>query len=70
MDAIAAAVTLIGQQQTLTRIESTYGMIRRDQQMDHALVDLVSTEASSGTLYTDAGRVVSPVVGAQLDAVA
>jgi hypothetical protein len=70
MDAIAAAVALMGQQQSLTRIEAAYGMMRKEQQMDRALVDLVSAEASSGTLYTDAGRVVSPVVGAQLDAVA
>jgi hypothetical protein len=70
MDAIATAVALIGQQQTLTRLEAAYGMIRRDQAVDRAMVELISAESSSGTLYTDAGRVVSPVVATQMDALA
>ncbi len=70
MDATLSAVALIGQQQALQQLNVELAMVRRDQESDQALVDLIQTAVSSGPTYGSSGNTKSASVGTVLNALA
>ncbi|MCG8527654.1 MAG: hypothetical protein MI748_14835 [Opitutales bacterium] len=70
MDAITAAVALISEQAMMERLDATMRIIKSNEQATRGLVDMITSSASSGTLYSPSGFVSQESVGQKLDTVA
>jgi len=70
MDGITAAVGLIAQEASLERLHAVVGMMKQSEEATQGLVDMIVSNASSGTLYSKEGAVSSNAVGSNLNQLA
>ncbi len=61
---------LVQQQQALQQLNVELAMVRRDQESDQAIVDLIQSMVSSGPVYGASGKTNSASVGSMLNALA
>ena len=67
MDAITAAVALIGEQMAVQRLNATVDIFKQKQETDQGIIDLVSSSAEAGTLYDNGGSVQAAAVATALN---
>lgn len=70
MDATLSAVALIGQQQAMQQLSMELAMVRRDQESDQAIVELIQSMVSSGPTYGSSGQTTNGAVGTMINALA
>lgn len=70
MDATLSAVAMIGQQQAMQQLSMELAIVRRDQESDQAIVDMIQSMVSSGPVYGPSGNTANGTVGTMLNALA
>ena len=68
MDAATLAVALMGQQQSVQKLDFANRMVKAQNESTQEVVDLIASAADAGTLYSRQGKVSTAVTGTLLDA--
>ena len=67
MDAITAAVALIGQQMAVERLNANVEIAKQAQEADRGILDLVASAAGTGAVYDNGGSVQPAPVATTLN---